>query len=159
MKQQGTPALRAASDFFETNRTVLAFSLKIVGNISDPKTPTFRGKIFGRKPHPPGSENVRIPEMARGPGLKLMTYKDTLENQFIDGCKDSYLQESRHSDCTKIKEYLCVLEIVDTYNSQAYLRTVGIIEHMKVITKLRVGSTCSSLEKGMHKNIPRDAYV
>ena len=64
---------RDTRGFFETNRELkfLHFSFKTVENFSNLKPRTPRAKEVGRKPDPPGSENVRISWGRPGVGVGI----------------------------------------------------------------------------------------
>ena len=85
--------------------------------------------------------------------------RETFAKQFLQRCKDIYLQSLMYSESNKIHDYLSFKDNSDIYNSQIYLDKVRIVEHRTTLTRLRTGCTCLAQDTGRYENIPRENRI
>ena len=85
--------------------------------------------------------------------------KEAFQKQFIQRCRDIYLQNLLCPDSNRLNDYLRVRERSDDYGFQSYLEKVKIVEHRTTLTRLRTGCTCLALDTGRFENIPRENRI
>ena len=62
--------------------------------------------------------------------------REQLSKQFLQRCKDNYLQSLHYSDSNRIDNYLALKENSDNYQFQTYLEKIKIVEQRTGCTYL-----------------------
>ena len=82
--------------------------------------------------------------------------RDQLSKQFLQRCKDNYLQSLYYSHSNRIDNYLALKENSDNYQFRTYLEKIKIVEYRTVLTRLRTGCTYLAIDTGRYEKIPKN---
>ena len=80
--------------------------------------------------------------------------KNTFHRTYLRRIQDIYLQEIRHTICTKIKHYMESYHVGTNYELQVCNEKIRNPCYRRSLVRLRTGTNCLYLEKGRYDNIP-----